>query len=163
MLQVQLKWGLGTFINLFYLSPLSPSLLFLLSPKGLCHKRGLLWPVLNTYSYNLKLPHIHGEDLTANVKDKFVKPWNTICSPTPARKESRGNREREKESARARERAREYVRLKEREKRGRGGGDWKKGRRRVGGEGDVGEEKRKMPPFSTSLQLKWNANSWGEQ
>lgn len=145
MLQVQLKWGLGIFINLFF--PLlslccSPFLFFPLSPIGLCHKRGLLWPVLHTYSYNLKLYLISNvKDLISNVKDKFVKPWNSICSAL------------NQVWGRAKGRERECVRMKE-EKKGRDGDDWGKGRRRVGGERHVGEEKRKMPPF----QLPYSSN-----
>lgn len=149
MLQVQLKWGLGIFINLFSLSSLSLCCLLSLSlpshspPIGLCHKRGLLWPVLHTSSYNLKPCLISNvKDLISNVKDKFAKPWNSICSAlNQVGGKSKGKR------------GREYV-SEWKGKKGREGDDWRKGRRRVGGERHVGEEKRKMPPF----QLPYSSN-----
>lgn len=71
MLQVQLKWGLGIFINLFFLFSFSSYF----SPIWTCAiKEASFDPSFILIQYNLKLY------LISNVKDNFVKPWNSICS-----------------------------------------------------------------------------------
>ena len=149
MLQVQLKWGLGTFINLFYLSsPFSSSF----SPLKACAIKEV------SFDPSLILTHTILSYLTSNVKDRMcnVKKTNLLSLETPfvlqhqAGGESKGKRDRENMCQNEREKMQGRWRLKE-------------GRKESGRRERCRWRKKKKCPLSTSLQLKWNANSRGEQ